>query len=248
MKKAELNYWVDLGIGIAFLVSAISGLIFLIPIDFTTGTTPKVLWISLSVWDTLHTWGSIALIAGVMAHMVLHWKWFTSMTRRTLLPGNKKPIGTRQPAGKRALSRRQFLYFASGAAAATLVGGLLTRQDASASTELANTTELSPDQLPGSQQAASFDEPSSTGTTLSTGTTQTAVTSDPTATPPPEVVATPTAAVLAVPVAEPTATATPVQTQQLTAPVCNRGCSYPGHCRRYTDQNGNGICDLTEWT
>lgn len=29
---------------------------------------------------------------------------------------------------------------------------------------------------------------------------------------------------------------------------CNRGCSYPGNCRRYTDSNGNGKCDLGECT
>jgi hypothetical protein len=28
--------------------------------------------------------------------------------------------------------------------------------------------------------------------------------------------------------------------------ICDQGCTYPGQCRRYTDQNGNGICDLTE--
>ena len=27
---------------------------------------------------------------------------------------------------------------------------------------------------------------------------------------------------------------------------CNRGCSYPGHCRRYTDSNANNLCDLGE--
>lgn len=27
---------------------------------------------------------------------------------------------------------------------------------------------------------------------------------------------------------------------------CPRGCSYPGHCRRYTDANSNGRCDLGE--
>jgi hypothetical protein len=27
---------------------------------------------------------------------------------------------------------------------------------------------------------------------------------------------------------------------------CNRGCSYPGHCGRYTDSNNNGRCDLGE--
>lgn len=27
---------------------------------------------------------------------------------------------------------------------------------------------------------------------------------------------------------------------------CNKGCSYPGQCRRYTDSNNNGKCDLGE--
>lgn len=27
---------------------------------------------------------------------------------------------------------------------------------------------------------------------------------------------------------------------------CYRRCSYPGHCRRYRDSNGNGRCDLGE--
>ena len=30
--------------------------------------------------------------------------------------------------------------------------------------------------------------------------------------------------------------------------ICNRGCAYPGHCRRYTDSNNNGYCDLGECT
>jgi hypothetical protein len=27
---------------------------------------------------------------------------------------------------------------------------------------------------------------------------------------------------------------------------CQKGCSYPGHCRRYTDSNNNGRCDFGE--
>ena len=30
--------------------------------------------------------------------------------------------------------------------------------------------------------------------------------------------------------------------------ICSHGCSYPGHCNRYIDTNGNNICDLTEMT
>jgi hypothetical protein len=27
---------------------------------------------------------------------------------------------------------------------------------------------------------------------------------------------------------------------------CGHGCSYPGHCRRYSDSNNNGLCDFGE--
>jgi len=33
---------------------------------------------------------------------------------------------------------------------------------------------------------------------------------------------------------------------QVCAVRCGRRCSYPGHCRRYTDANNNGRCDLGE--
>ncbi|QRN84136.1 hypothetical protein JR338_05190 [Chloroflexota bacterium] len=50
----------------------------------------------------------------------------------------------------------------------------------------------------------------------------------------------------------PTVTATPILptatavTESNCTVQCARGCSYPSHCRRYTDANGNGLCDLGE--
>jgi hypothetical protein len=35
-------------------------------------------------------------------------------------------------------------------------------------------------------------------------------------------------------------------TSQSCSVQCNRRCSFPGHCRRYTDSNGNNRCDLGE--
>ncbi len=40
--------------------------------------------------------------------------------------------------------------------------------------------------------------------------------------------------------------AAPGQINSDCAVICDQGCTYPGECRRYIDQNGNGICDLTE--
>ena len=72
-----MNYWVDVGIGIAGLISVLSGLVFLLPGDPTAG----ILGISYQAWNGLHTWSSLAAIAGVVAHMALHGKWMVSMTK-----------------------------------------------------------------------------------------------------------------------------------------------------------------------
>ena len=55
------------------------------------------------------------------------------------------------------------------------------------------------------------------------------------------------------PAAQPTQAATAPAQAEPRAPqsgelvvLCQRGCSYPGHCRKFRDQDGSGICDLSE--
>ena len=35
-------------------------------------------------------------------------------------------------------------------------------------------------------------------------------------------------------------------TEETRVILCDRGCSYPGRCGRFTDSDGSGVCDLTE--
>jgi hypothetical protein len=143
MKKTTMNYWVDLAIGAGFVFSAISGLVFLLPFDATAG----VLGISYQAWDSLHTWSSLVLIAGVGAHLALHWKWMVSMTKRMLSPAGRQaaPKTTPEPAHAGAkgspMSRRAFLTAAGTTAAA---GGLLVAATAIFGTDRieAGSTEL----------------------------------------------------------------------------------------------------------
>jgi hypothetical protein len=110
LNKAKVNYWVDVGIGLAGLLSAISGLVFLLPGDPTTG----VLGISYRLWTGLHTWSSLAAIAGVGAHMALHWKWMVAMTGQ-IFAGKQRQSSEGIPAAayggtaSGSLSRRAFL-------------------------------------------------------------------------------------------------------------------------------------------
>jgi hypothetical protein len=80
MNRAEWNYRVDVLTGTAFVFSAVSGLVFLLP----GNGAASILGLSYRVWDGLHIWSSLAMIAGVGAHLLLHARWIGSMTRRTL--------------------------------------------------------------------------------------------------------------------------------------------------------------------
>lgn len=142
MKKTTIDYWVDLAVGGAFVFSAISGLVFLLPGDAAT----RILGISYQVWNSLHTWSSLALIAGVGVHLALHWKWMVSMTRRMLSPSGHReaPKAAPEPAPAEAkgtlLSRRTFLALGGATAIATslLVAGKAVFDAASA--EVSSTT------------------------------------------------------------------------------------------------------------
>lgn len=87
--KAKLNYAVDVVIGLSFVLSALSGLVlFFVPSGYQGGRNPyylqTVLFLTTHAWDELHTWSSIAMIAGTGAHLVLHWSWMVCLTVRLL--------------------------------------------------------------------------------------------------------------------------------------------------------------------
>jgi hypothetical protein len=85
--KVKLNYAIDVVIGVTFILSALSGLIlFFAPSGYQGGRNPyymqPVLLLSTHTWDIVHTWSSISMIAGVGAHLVLHWNWMVCTTKR----------------------------------------------------------------------------------------------------------------------------------------------------------------------
>lgn len=91
MNKAKRNYVVDILIGIAFLIAGLTALVFLVPttwIDFASSVTPTFLGLNFGIWQGLHKWGGIAMMVGVLLHLVLHWKWIINMTKN-ILPGSK---------------------------------------------------------------------------------------------------------------------------------------------------------------
>jgi hypothetical protein len=86
----KLNYLLDAVIALAFILSLVSGVVFLFAdsggyqagrnLSFRT----EILGISRWVWSDLQTWVSLVMIAGVVLHLVLHWNWIVCMTRRMI--------------------------------------------------------------------------------------------------------------------------------------------------------------------
>ena len=90
ISKAKINFWTDVVIGLAFVIAAVSGIVLLFAPSggYQGGRNvhyeQTILLLGHHTWDTLHTWGSIAMIAGVFVHLVLHWKWMVCMTKRLI--------------------------------------------------------------------------------------------------------------------------------------------------------------------
>ena len=246
MSKPTINYWLDLLIGVAFIASAVSGVVFLLPFPLES-----VLGLTYAQWDVIHTWGSLLMIGGVIAHLALHWKWLTHMTRKTLRLYAPAPRRV-QPAGVVVdTERRDFLRLASYTAlvAGVTVAGyeLLSGVRNSSAAQGAGVATVDSDALIVQTASAEIEQATTStatpATTEAIGVIQTAA--DATATP---------VTINLTPTSTPAPTvATPVTSNVASASrvtvACRKGqvnCPFPGRCHSYRDTNGNGYCDLSQ--
>jgi len=94
--KVRLNYMLDMVIAVAFILSALSGLVFLGAGSggYQGGRNPgfqtEIWGLSRSVWSDLHTWTSLVMIVGAVVHVLLHWNWIVCMTKRVLRPARRQ--------------------------------------------------------------------------------------------------------------------------------------------------------------
>jgi hypothetical protein len=135
------------------------------------------------------------------------------------------------------IDRRQFLRFTGTCALAALVGSSCTRIGGGESTTGIAQCPYGRVNDPYPGQCSSYVDSNGSGyCDFSEGDTTTQ--------------ASPTAAqgtATSQPTAAPTAGSSGVTeaTPELVV-LCDRFCRYPGHCRRFKDTDGNGICNLSE--
>ena len=81
------NFMIDTLLFIGAMISTLSGIYFLyFPIGgFQGGRNPsygKTFLLPRDTWDDLHTWFGILMILVAIVHIVVHWNWIVSMTKR----------------------------------------------------------------------------------------------------------------------------------------------------------------------
>lgn len=200
-----------------------------------------------SAWLDIHIYSAITVLGLAVLKIGLHWRWVVNTTIRIFsfhtaspyrldpVPVDIQPSKRQLHADREAIDRRQFL----STMGLVGLGSLLAVSNVFSDGRVA-WAEASDDQTIIPQPAVT-----NTATAQSDMVTTTAQ---------------PAAQSAAITLEdEPIATGVPTQSAvQDTAALaagdtntyctvqCRRGCSYPGHCRRYTDSNGNGKCDLGE--
>lgn len=75
MEKGKLLYWIDVGIGISFVIVFITGILKL--------DNPRQM-------AFLHDWAGILMSVFVLIHLILHWNWIVAMTKNIFNNHGKK--------------------------------------------------------------------------------------------------------------------------------------------------------------
>ena len=199
---------------------------------FETGLVIST-WFNLDLsnylsWLDIHVYASIITLGLTVLKLGLHWRWIVSMVKkifaptpalRVPMPG--QPAAIPVPVNQKLVDRRQFLAIMGtvGGASALATANLISYFRNTQTTSVVQAAEVSTEVAQVQATAA-------------------------------DAAATPQTSVNQSATGVPTATALPqVAYNQTTASCtvrCPRGCSYPGHCRRYIDSNQNNTCDLGE--
>jgi hypothetical protein len=224
--RSRAYYALDAGILAGFAGMIGSGLVI--------STWLNVALADYASWRALHIGISIFTLIAVLVKLAAHWKWIAAFfkPRPASLTASLVPTGSRTDF---MAERREFikvmgvLGLASGIALVKSTGSLV---QAAHDEAVAEQTAVQPAAQTGTiPEIADTSSQASAVETVST----TAPTEAPKATAEPTIE--PTALPTAVPTMEAASAATVCQV------LCNRKCASPGRCRRYTDSNGDNLCD-----
>lgn len=84
MDRSKVNYWIDFGMLLSFLVTAVTGimLILFLPSGIRQGGYQMLWGVIKSTWLKVHTLAGLIMIILCIVHIILHWTWIVVMTKR----------------------------------------------------------------------------------------------------------------------------------------------------------------------
>jgi Domain of unknown function (DUF4405)/Planctomycete cytochrome C len=91
MNRGHLNLLIDLLAGIALLAMIATGYILRFPLPPTTNRTHELWGLSRHEWGSVHSWASVALLAVLLIHVILHWEWIFATVRRRFTSSKAEP-------------------------------------------------------------------------------------------------------------------------------------------------------------
>jgi hypothetical protein len=222
--SARLNLVIDGGIGLGFSLIIFTGLII--------STWLNLTFIDYAAWRNFHILTSVFTLFALLLKIVLHRKWIVCVAEKYIFSHSQQAgavpalVSVQTPI---KVNRREFLKVSALVGAGAFIGvSQIHKVFEDAVLETSGNANL-------------------TSNSLQANSTANLPVSQPTAVIPAQATSAsvPTAAIQ--PTAVPTAAEASNQAASSNCRIqCNRGCSFPGHCRRYTDSNGNGKCDLGE--
>jgi hypothetical protein len=80
MNRIKLNYWIDVGLALSFLICFITGLIKWPNLVKIIGVSAYNISSKGNI-SILHDVSGLIMGILVMIHLVLHWKWIVSVTK-----------------------------------------------------------------------------------------------------------------------------------------------------------------------
>ena len=80
INKTKMNYWIDIGLLITFLLVTITG-IMKWPGLGVSRLFENIPWREMSL---IHDWSGLIMAILVLVHIVLHWNWIIAMTKNYL--------------------------------------------------------------------------------------------------------------------------------------------------------------------
>jgi hypothetical protein len=220
--RPQILFLLDAAVALGFVGILVTGLVIStwlnLPLD------------GYSTWLNVHIAFSIETLFFLVVKIGFHWRWISNTVRNLFnkrsalnspVPQVAVPRSSSLPtlqSSAKQISRRDFLAVmgVTGLASVLAISSLL-RETAT---------------IVDAQSVSS--QGTTTQNTAQTTSPETVVSST-------QVVSTSTS----VPIATQAATVQP-QTVNACSIRCNRRCSFPGHCHRYVDSNGTGLCDNGE--